>query len=125
MGFLPILFIMPIFFFFLPFLIRFGFYLYFYIFSHLLKTYYNAYSNKECFFLKRFNFPLYYFCNRIYPPYRPSLSSYNSFTGFKLYKNYSSHAIYNFPIFQRLGLDPTFVHIHKIIIEKNHSIIKS
>lgn len=85
-------------------------------------TYYKAYSNKEGFGFKLY-LPLYNLdpCNRIYAPYRPWLSY---FQGMKLYKNYST-LIYNYPIFQRLGLDPSYVHIHKYITEKNKSIIKS
>lgn len=85
-------------------------------------TYYKAYSNKEGFGFKLY-LPLYNLdpCNRIYAPYRPRLSY---FQGMKLYKNYST-LIYNYPIFQRLGLDPSYVHIHKYITEKNKSIIKS
>lgn len=30
----------------------------------------------------------------------------------------------NYAILQKLGLDPTFVHIHKNVIENNKSVIK-
>jgi len=60
---------------------------------------------------------------------RSRLFGNNGYINKFIVKNYSTNSfvdnVNNYPILQKLGLDPKYVHIHKKVIEGNNDIIKS